>query len=153
MLWAFFHTLQSYICLWNLPWSKNGSKDRSAREWKVENMRMFDLIEIYEIYCFLWWLKHMGSLIKFKGTKSRSRNLKSVKPDTNLPTWILNKHLVKIPSKISQWVSSRCLMVSTNQADPSCFYFRISWLLMERRWFYFFRPLHLLQGLRSNNIK
>ena len=105
MLWAFFHTLQSYICLWNLPWAKNGSKDRSAREWKVENMRMFDLIEIYEIYCFLWWLKHMGSLIKFKGTKSRSRNLKSVKPDTNLPTWILNKHLVKIPSKISQWVS------------------------------------------------
>ena len=31
---------------------------------------------------------------------------------------------------------NRCLMVSTNQADPSCFYFRISWILMERCWFY-----------------
>ena len=39
------------------------------------------------------------------------------------------------------------------QADPSCFYFRISWILMERHWFYFFRPLHLVQGLRSNSIK
>ena len=32
----------------------------------------------------------------------------------------------------------RCLMVSTDQSDPSCFYFRISWILMERHWFYFF---------------
>ena len=43
----------------------------------------------------------------------------------------------------------RRLMGSTDQADPSCFYFRISWILMERLWFYFFCPLHLLQGLRS----
>ena len=43
----------------------------------------------------------------------------------------------------------RCLMVSTDQADPICFYFRISWILMERHWSYFFRPLHLVQGLRS----
>ena len=34
------------------------------------------------------------------------------------------------------------LMGSTDQADPSCFYFKISWILMERRWFYFFNPLH-----------
>ena len=34
----------------------------------------------------------------------------------------------------------RCLMVSTNQADPSCFYFRISWILMEWCLFYFFVP-------------
>ena len=33
-----------------------------------------------------------------------------------------------------------CLMVSTDQADPSCFYFSISWILMELRWFYFFVP-------------
>ena len=46
-------------------------------------------------------------------------------------------------------IRSRCLMVSTNQADPSCFNFRIAWILMEGRWFYFFRPLHLMQGLRS----
>ena len=38
----------------------------------------------------------------------------------------------------------RCLMVSTDQADPHCFYFRISWILMEWLWFYFFFcPLHL----------
>ena len=51
------------------------------------------------------------------------------------------------------WVWIRCLMGSTNQADPSCFYFRISWILMEWLWFHFFHPLHLVQGLRSNNIK
>ena len=34
---------------------------------------------------------------------------------------------------------SRRLLGSTNQADPSCFYFRISWILMERHWFYFCR--------------
>ena len=28
-------------------------------------------------------------------------------------------------------------MVSTDQVDPSCFYFRISWILMEQCWFYF----------------
>ena len=44
---------------------------------------------------------------------------------------------------------TRCLMVSTDQADSHCFYFRISWILMQRHWFYFFRPLHLVQGLRS----
>ena len=44
---------------------------------------------------------------------------------------------------------TRCLMVSTDQADSRCFYFRISWILMERHWFYFFHPLHFLQGLRS----
>ena len=32
----------------------------------------------------------------------------------------------------------RCLMVWTNQADPIRFYFRISWILMEQRWFNFF---------------
>ena len=37
---------------------------------------------------------------------------------------------------------------STNQADPSCFYFRISWLFMERRCCCF-HPLYFVQGLRS----
>ena len=40
-------------------------------------------------------------------------------------------------------------VVSTNQAYPSCFYFRISWILMEQLSFYFLRPLRFLQGLRS----
>ena len=30
------------------------------------------------------------------------------------------------------YLRTRCLMVSTDQADPSCFYFRISQILMER---------------------
>jgi hypothetical protein len=34
------------------------------------------------------------------------------------------------------YLYTRCLMGSTDQADPSCFYFRISWILMERPWFY-----------------
>ena len=34
---------------------------------------------------------------------------------------------------------------STNQAIPSCFYFRISWILMEQHCFYLFCPLGFLQ--------
>ena len=48
-----------------------------------------------------------------------------------------------------QYLRGRCLMVSTDQADPSCFYFRISWILMGWLWFNFFCLLHLVQGLRS----
>ena len=35
-------------------------------------------------------------------------------------------------------VCIRCLMGSTDQADSNCFYFRISWMLMERHCFYCF---------------
>ena len=49
----------------------------------------------------------------------------------------------------SFYLVSRCLMGSTDQACSSGFYFRISWILMEQHWFYFFHPLHFLQGLRS----
>jgi len=38
---------------------------------------------------------------------------------------------------------------STDQAIPSCFCFRISWILMEQRCFYFFCTLGFLKGLRS----
>ena len=74
------------------------------------------------------------------------------------PLWFITDHSYKmkdlIKSRLQQlpiqyYIYFRCLMVSTNQADPSCFYFRISWILMEGCWFYFFRPLHLMQGLRS----
>ena len=54
-----------------------------------------------------------------------------------------------LPLHTTRYVCIRCLMASTNQADPSCFYFRISWILVEGRWFYFFLPLHLVQGFRS----
>ena len=49
----------------------------------------------------------------------------------------------------SLYIITTRLMRSTGQANPSCFDFIISWKLMERRWFYFFCPLGLLQGLRS----
>ena len=37
---------------------------------------------------------------------------------------------------------------STDQALPSCFYFRISWILMEPPWKHFFGSCGFLQGLR-----
>ena len=37
-------------------------------------------------------------------------------------------------------ILTRRLMGSTDQADPSCIYFRISWILMEWLCFYFFVP-------------
>ena len=55
----------------------------------------------------------------------------------------------KFSNFCSLQVLTRHLMGSTDQADPCCFYFKISWILMERPWFYFFCPLDLLQGLRS----
>ena len=41
---------------------------------------------------------------------------------------------------------SRRLMGSTDQADPSCIYFRISWILIDRPWFYFFLSPPLVAG-------
>ena len=38
---------------------------------------------------------------------------------------------------------------STDQALPSCFYFRISWILMKQPWKHFFGSCGFLQGLRS----
>ena len=43
----------------------------------------------------------------------------------------------------------RLVALSTDQAIPSCFYFRISWILMEQHSFIFFCPLRFVQGLRS----
>ena len=63
-------------------------------------------------------------------------------PIFDLQQWIVHRFVHCL-------LHSRCLMVSTIQADPSCFYFRISRILMEQHWFYLFCPLHLVQGLRS----
>ena len=60
--------------------------------------------------------------------------------------WI---YLNKVWTNHVKYLLIRCLMVSTNQADPGCLYCRISWILMERHWFYFFHPLHFLQSLKS----
>ena len=49
----------------------------------------------------------------------------------------------------SKYIPSRRPVSSTDQALPSCFYFRISWILMERPWNHFFGSCGFLQGLRS----
>ena len=47
----------------------------------------------------------------------------------------------------------RCLMGSTNQADPSRFYFRMSWIMMEQCCFFiFYVPLVFCRYLLSLNI-
>ena len=52
-----------------------------------------------------------------------------------IATLQVNRYLDMIISTTLYWyLHSRCLMVSTNQADPSCFYFWISRILMERHW-------------------
>ena len=53
---------------------------------------------------------------------------------------------------IAKYVLSRRLMGSTDQADPSCIYFRISWILMERPWFYFFVPSTCCRASEASKI-
>ena len=43
-------------------------------------------------------------------------------------------------------------VLSTDQAIPSWFYFRISWILMKQRCFYFFCPLGFLQKPQTLTI-
>ena len=58
--------------------------------------------------------------------------------------------LKKIKQLLQNWFQPIMVTLgSIDQADPSCFYFRISWMLIERPWFYVFCPLDLLQGLGS----
>ena len=44
-------------------------------------------------------------------------------------------------------------MGSTNQADPSCIYVRISWILMERPWFNFLSPPLILRFWSSQCLR
>ena len=46
---------------------------------------------------------------------------------------------------------SRRLMGSIDQADPSSFYFRISWILMERPWF-FLSPWRVAGPLKPQKL-
>ena len=50
---------------------------------------------------------------------------------------------------INKVLYTRRPVPSTDQALPSCFYFRISWILMKRPWKHFFGSCGFLQGLRS----
>ena len=52
-------------------------------------------------------------------------------------------------STLLTYLLTRRPVPSTDQAIPSCFYFRISWILMEQRCFYFFLFPRFLEGLRS----
>ena len=45
---------------------------------------------------------------------------------------------IKIPYSKFAIISVRRPVPSTDKAIPSFFYFRISWILMEQRYFYFF---------------
>ena len=91
-----------------------------------------------------WWINYCHS-----GKSRFKRSIWSCWLDIWWWKWsyVLLLSLLKINA--NKTIFTRCLMVSTHQADQSCFYFRISWILMERHWFYFFCPLHLVQGLRS----
>ena len=128
-------------------------------------------IGIHFSYLISWHLFEFfecqtGHLLSLKKTQI-NRTLKTWNPSpppTRPPNFQTFHHTWNIKFKIHHalkymvcmtcmYLLIRCLMVSTNQADSRCFYFRISWILMEWRWFYFFPPLHLVQGLRSNNIK
>ena len=62
--------------------------------------------------------------------------------------WVMSNYVIQLPIYYVS-VCTRRPVPSTNQALPSCFYFKISWILMEQRCFYFFCPLGFLQGLRS----
>ena len=65
-------------------------------------------------------------------------------PASYIKNWLFNTFLL-----LTYLVQSRRPVPSTDQAIPSCFYFRILWILMEQHCFYFFCPLGFLQGLRS----
>jgi hypothetical protein len=52
--------------------------------------------------------------------------------------------------ELSKYIGIRRLMGSTDQADPSSFYFRIDGTAL---FLFIFCPLGFLQGLRSKNIK
>ena len=53
------------------------------------------------------------------------------------------------PSTYRISLNNRRPVPSTDQALPSCFYFRISWILMERPLKHFFGSCGFLEGLRS----
>ena len=97
---------------------------------------------VTNVYHYLFANVHQGQIAVVPRKKPRT-------PLTFYCSFFQQQITLHTQHSVTFTVYIRCLMVSTNQADPNCFYFRISWILMERRWFYFFHPLHLMQGLRS----
>ena len=97
---------------------------------------------VTNVYHYLFANVHQGQIAVVPRKKPRT-------PLTFYCSFFQQQITLHTQHSVTFTVYIRCLMVSTNQADPGCFYFRISWILMEPRWFYFFHPLHFLQGLRS----
>ena len=111
----------------------------SDLDWSVQNKLklntcgLLQFIARSEVLCSLWDSynrKDEAQLHSESRQKEQNRNYKNVR-------------------YLEQYLAIRRLMGSTDQDDPSFFYYRISWILMERHCFYLFRPLHLVQGLRS----
>ena len=79
-------------------------------------------------------LRH-ASLLLANFPKYRQKTIKFINSEKATNIW-----------KNPLFVLSLRLMGSTDQADPNCFYFRISWILMDRPWFYFFLSPPLVEG-------
>ena len=67
---------------------------------------------------------------------------------------LLHCHTIVRQSKLytPSTLKIKCPVPSTNQALPSCFYFRILWILMEKRCSYFLSPRHLYPFCNFENI-
>ena len=71
----------------------------------------------------------------------------------NFQTYHKMISIIKVWTSVNGWsflLYIRCLMGSTNQADPSCFFFRISWILMEGH--FFFVPSVFCRASEASNI-
>ena len=91
---------------------------------------------IYYQACILYTYSN-GIPIAFSSSKSPP--LPPSSSDVPLHTRIFHGNCTwqRIPP-VNGLLHTRCPVLSTDQAIPSCFYFRISWISMEQRCFYFF---------------
>ena len=101
--------------------------------WKID-----DIINSFWLY-LAFSSAHFTKTLKW-GTFSQSHSM-----HLWLNAQIENSNLERTLTK----VCIRRPVPSTDQALPSCFYFRISWILMKRPWKHFFGSCGFLQGLRS----
>ena len=70
-------------------------------------------------------------------------------PSSGPPSyWSTPKTII---AKVPSIICIRRPVPSTDQAIPSCCYFRISWILMEQRCFYFFVPSGFWRASEASN--
>ena len=97
-------------------------------------------------------LKNSRQRLPPKYTKLLEELTQVIVPDRNFSRY---RNLISNAS-VSHVIMSlfiRCVMVSTDQADSRCFYFRILWILMEWCWFYFFFFLPFSAGPQKQQHK